>query len=322
MPRFRLSQFNIWHLVWLCPLAAVLLHLIWQNTVEMWLPIQRDPLERVTDSVEAVLLAVAIATVAVRLIVGQTFVAHAERDKLDRVASGLGVGLYLVDRDFHIQWVNRAIEKRFGPLKNLQGRTCHEVFWNEPDVCPTCPRRFSKEGVDAIPFEKTQVDRRGVKRFYELINFPITDPNGRTSQFLELVQDTSRTMSLLQNIKERESEISELFEDSKDAIFVSDLETGHILLTNPEFQRLLGYTRLQLQTTNVGELLTSAEAAGVRELLDRVAKQGSVTSLPMSFIRSDGGRVVLDCSAALTTFRGRRSVITSGRARSPREKVA
>ena len=307
----RLRRWGWWHILWAAPLASILFNILWERGASLLGGNAcRGLLGR---SIEVVLIAFMTAFPILKFAMANRLAGRLERENLDRVASGLGAGLYLVDRDFHIQWVNRAIEKRFGPLKHLKGRTCHDAFWNEPEICPNCPRRTSRDGAEAVPFDKIVVDRRGLRRYYELINFPIMDAAGRTNQFLELVQDTSRVMTLLSKLKAHESEMGELFEDSTDAIFVCDLETGHILLTNPAFQRWVGYTRLQLLTNNWSDVYAPSSSEGRPALLSEIAQEGSTNEIDLPFTRSDGRRIVLNCTAAVTTYQGRQAVIISGR---------
>ena len=61
-----------------------------------------------------------------------------ERNKLKGILDSMKDGVYIVNQENEIQYINPVIERRFGPVK---GRKCHEYFNEFPTVCSWCKNK-------------------------------------------------------------------------------------------------------------------------------------------------------------------------------------
>lgn len=60
---------------------------------------------------------------------------RAERDNLHNMFESIEDGIYIVDQQYDIQYVNPVLIKDFGPY---EGRKCYEYFRDRDEVCPWC----------------------------------------------------------------------------------------------------------------------------------------------------------------------------------------
>ncbi len=99
-----------------------------------------------------------------------------ERNKLVGVLTSMRDIVYIVNKDYEIEFANPAFEKAFGPL--VRARKCHEQIHGLADVCPWCrnPEVFSGR---SISWEWTS-PRDG--RVYDVFETPIVNKDGSVSK--------------------------------------------------------------------------------------------------------------------------------------------
>jgi len=99
--------------------------------------------------------------------------------------------------------------------------------------------------------------------------------------------------------------LDELFEESRDAVFIADPREDRILDANPAASRLLGYTREEFMVTPISQIhphelpqmrafLDGALRDGVNWTIERACRTKSGTFLPTEielFALDSGGRV-------------------------------
>jgi len=188
-----------------------------------------------------------------------------ERDRLRTVATHIGAGLSLIDKDFRILWLNEVMEEWFGKLPTLQGRHCFDVYQGRREICAGCPTEeaFRTGNVSTAVQRVTYPDGRIID--FSIISSPIKDAHGVTQQVLELVQDVTERRRLEEELKRhtqtlegvveertralQESELMfrRLFESAQDGILIMDAEHGNIIDVNPYLLQLLETTRDELQ---------------------------------------------------------------------------
>ena len=97
-----------------------------------------------------------------------------ERDKLTGILNAMEDGVYIVNRDYEIEYTNPALASRFGPI---QGQKCYRYFHNQPQACPWCKNREIFEGKHVryeLRFSKTG-------QVYDMTGTPLRNPDGSIS---------------------------------------------------------------------------------------------------------------------------------------------
>jgi signal transduction histidine kinase len=107
-----------------------------------------------------------------------------ERDNLLGVLEAMEDGVYIVDRQYDIQYGNPALEKDFGLHRN---RKCYEYFHDRQEVCPWCKNQQVFDG-NTVRWEWNS-SRTG--KVYDLIDTALKNPDGSISK-LEILRDITQ----------------------------------------------------------------------------------------------------------------------------------
>ncbi|MCM8781972.1 MAG: HD domain-containing protein [Candidatus Omnitrophica bacterium] len=104
-----------------------------------------------------------------------------------------------------IVWANKFLENWFGPLSEIRGKHCYEIYEKRNKMCPRCPTaKIFKCGYDiCVSIRRGIQTNDGIKRCVKLTNSPIRDENGKIVQVLELVEDVTEHLKLDREVKKR-----------------------------------------------------------------------------------------------------------------------
>ncbi|MBW1873316.1 MAG: PAS domain-containing protein [Deltaproteobacteria bacterium] len=110
---------------------------------------------------------------------------QAERDRLNAVFAAMDDGVYIVDQDYNIEFVNAVLSKTFGPYEN---RKCYAYFHDLDKACPWCknPDVFAGKTV------RWEWYSEKADKTYDLIDTPLRNADGRDQQPVGLCAVQSR----------------------------------------------------------------------------------------------------------------------------------
>ena len=114
-------------------------------------------------------------------------------------------GISIIDRDYKVRMVNRAISQWHGQYKSaFHDKPCYTVFQQQQQHCQGCPaREVFATGLPA--FRKGVATVVGDQKYYfDLTAFPLKDAQGNTVQVAELVKDVTREVNLQTEIVQHE----------------------------------------------------------------------------------------------------------------------
>ena len=106
---------------------------------------------------------------------------EAERDRLGTILDSVEDGIYIVGRDYRIQFMNLALRSRIG---NGEGELCHEFFGHAPSQCEHCQHEIGSFG----PGHQRECTFGASTRIYEMAVSPIHGPDGTISR-LHILRD-------------------------------------------------------------------------------------------------------------------------------------
>lgn len=106
-----------------------------------------------------------------------------ERDNFINILNSMQDGVYIVNKNYEIEFVNHALKKEFGSIEN---RKCYEYFHDKSKVCKWCKNNevFSEKTVRWEWFSKKS------GKTYDLIDSPLKNIDGSISK-LEIFRDIS-----------------------------------------------------------------------------------------------------------------------------------
>ena len=152
-----------------------------------------------------------------------------ERNKLKKILDATDDGVYIVSKDYDIEYVNPTIEKQFGPWK---GHKCHEYFHSRETPCPWC-KNAEVFGGKSLRWEFHVAKN---DRIYDLFDTPITNADGSVSK-LEILHDiTDRVRA-----EQERARLAVAIEQAAEGVVMTDRD-GFILYVNPAFEQITGYS--------------------------------------------------------------------------------
>jgi PAS domain S-box-containing protein len=147
----------------------------------------------------------------------------------------------------------------------------------------------------ALQGEETSFEFSWENRTFECHVEPFRDPQGEIAGAIGVAFDVTHSKRAEVALKHSEIKYRSLFEDSKDAIYVSSSD-GSILEFNQSMLALLGYSESELKQLSAESLY--ADAADRRRFQDAIEREGSVQDYEVKLVAKNGA--VMDCLLSST----------------------
>jgi len=122
----------------------------------------------------------------------------AERNKLKSILASYPYGIYIVNQEYDIEYINPVIEREFGQVMN---RKCFEYFHNLKEPCQWCKNSEVFSG-KTVRWEWTGSNGKT----YDLFDMPFLNANGGISK-LELFYDITERKKIEEKLKESETRV-------------------------------------------------------------------------------------------------------------------
>ncbi len=182
-------------------------------------------------------------------------------------------GISISDNSGKIIWVNDA-------FLDLTGYEREELIGNNPKIL--------KSGMHNTAFYEEMWEtvnngsvwrgefinkRKNGELYHDETTITPLKKNGEISHFIEIKQDVSTRKNYESNLKNREEHYRSLFENSHNAIFVSDFN-GNILEINNSAKELFGLNGEKISDLNSFEFV--ADKKEFREFLSKIREKGFV----------------------------------------------
>ncbi len=116
-----------------------------------------------------------------------------ERDKLTAIFESMADGVYIVNKDYDIQYVNPVLKKTFG---SPEGKKCHEYFHDSDEPCTFCKNEDVFAG-KTVCWEWTFLK---YGKTYDLIDTPMKNADGSISK-LEIFRDITERKKAEERLK-------------------------------------------------------------------------------------------------------------------------
>jgi signal transduction histidine kinase len=111
-----------------------------------------------------------------------------ERDMLMTVLEAMKDGVFIVSRQYNVEYINPALKEELGPLNT---KKCYQYFHDRNDPCPWC-RNDEVFAGKTVRYEWTSYK---TKKTYDLVSTLIYNPDGSLSK-LEIFRDITERKDL------------------------------------------------------------------------------------------------------------------------------
>jgi PAS domain S-box-containing protein len=208
-----------------------------------------------------------------------------ERNKLTGILESMNDGVYIVNQNYDIQYINPLIEKEFGPVN---GRKCHEYFHDLPTVCPWCKNQ------EVFAGKSVQWDWHYFKtgKTYDAFDTPILNEDGSVAK-LKILHDITEHKRVEESLRKALSEIKTLKDqfEAENIYFRQEVKLkypfGHIIGQSKAFKYVL-HRAEQVASANTTVLIYGETGTG-KELI--------ATAIHQMSPRKDRPLVTVNCAA-------------------------
>ncbi len=135
-----------------------------------------------------------------------------ERDNLMNILNSMEDGVYIVDSNYNLEYVNPIITKEFG---RSEGKKCYKYFDDREEVCESCKNQEVLKG-KTVRGEWYSAKNQ---KIYDLIDTPLKNVDGSVSK-LAIFRDISENKKIEQELKESEERYRNAYDN---ADFYKDL---------------------------------------------------------------------------------------------------
>ena len=218
------------------------------------------------------------------------------------------VSITLVDEKGAIIDCNRATEQLIGyskeeivgiPFEKLTTLNLHDL--------PALRDIFStlSQGKDVEPYELLITRKNGKKRYIRVIN-SIIKRNNTLVGFQIICTDITDQKLADEKLKESEEKYRNLFQNSRDAIFIHDQE-GTILEVNQKVLDLFGYSKPEILSLSIVKLYPPHALEKSKWAFNRISREKSI-SFEIDFRKKTGEIFPAEVSSSLFEIRGEKVI--------------
>ena len=136
-----------------------------------------------------------------------------ERDNLNLILESMDDGVYIVSKDYEVEFMNKVLIDEFG---KQVGSICYKVFHNREDPCPLCKNMGVMKG-ETVRWEWHS---HRMNKTYDLIETPLRNVDGSISK-LTIFRDISERKRIEDELRETCEKLAELDKMKRDFLNVA-----------------------------------------------------------------------------------------------------
>ena len=144
------------------------------------------------------------------------------------ILDSIGESVLLVNKDYKIIFVNRAMLQLFGQKEaEVIGQKCHDFFHRSPvpchenDTCPVeCPHSEVFKTGKTISITHPHIMPDSSERVFEITASPVRNEKGNVIQMIEILRDVTEKKRAEEMIRKQELFLSSVLESIGDGVVV------------------------------------------------------------------------------------------------------
>jgi len=205
-----------------------------------------------------------------------------EKKRVTSIFEFMVDGVYMIDRDFNVEYMNDTMAKDFGPGV---GKKCHQIIHGKEALCDWCRAEKVFEGKTI----RTEQYIQSVDRTYDIVEFPLKHSDGTLSK-VSIFRDISQIKEHNEMIRISEDKYQRLSDNIRSGIYVSTKE-GRFLDANRALLEMLGYeSKEEFFKINIEKDLY-LRPEDRRKFQMMIERDGYVTNYEIDFKNKKGERI-------------------------------
>ncbi len=202
-----------------------------------------------------------------------------ERDNLDLILESMADGVYIVSKDYKVEFMNKVLIDVFG---YHVGEVCYKVFHNRETPCPRCKNTEVMKGKTV----RWEWYSHREDRTYDLFETPLRNINGTISK-LTIFRDISDRKRMEDELRDAEERYRVIFEHALTALCV--IEHGEVVsLANKEFETLSGYSREKIEGKKWTDFIADEDMERVQNYCEERRKGEAPACCEFKFVSCNG----------------------------------
>ena len=219
-----------------------------------------------------------------------------ERDFLKEIISAISHPFYVIDANDHrILMANQTAANIFGNTSDHP--FCYSWTHGRSTPCAgrdhPCPLEIIKKTKQPLTVEHTHYDNQGKPRNFQIHAYPFLDSKGRVSKIIEYTLEITKFKRIEEAHRETEQRYHEIIENAHD-IIQSTRPDGTLAFVNQSWHKTLGYTKSDLESLNLSDIIHPDALPQYMKLFARVLAGQSITEVPATFVAKDGRKIFLE----------------------------
>ncbi|MCD6532789.1 MAG: PhnD/SsuA/transferrin family substrate-binding protein [Deltaproteobacteria bacterium] len=202
-----------------------------------------------------------------------------EKDNFLNILNSMTDGVYIVDDQYNIEFLNAALKNEFG---EIQGQKCFAYFHDRKDPCPWC------KNAEVFAGKTVRWQWRSHKNHkdYDLIDSPLKNADGSISK-LKIFREITEIMQIQNKLEQSRNRLSSILRAAPTGIgMIIDRVFNEV---NERFCDMVGYTQAELLEENARMVYPNDEefeSVG-REKYRQISERGTGT-VETRMLRKDG----------------------------------
>ncbi|WP_292518665.1 PAS domain S-box protein [Methanoculleus sp.] len=235
------------------------------------------------------------------------------KERYQQVFASMGMGFALNEMvydsggrpvDYLVLDVDPAYERAMGSRRDrIVGRRFTEIY---PGTEPLWLERYDRALRTQKPVRFEEYNPKS-GRWHGIDAYPMREKN----RFAVIFTDITEWKRAEETLQESEEKYRTLFESASDAFLIHDLD-GRFLDVNQAAIERLGYSREELLTMNLAEIVPPEFAALVPDRIRKVAEIGHMV-FESAHLTRDGRRIPIEASSRVFPYRGKTAILAISR---------
>jgi sigma-B regulation protein RsbU (phosphoserine phosphatase) len=201
---------------------------------------------------------------------------------------------------------NRAAINIFGGLSDHP--FCYSLTHRRTTPCSgknhPCPLEIIKKTKQPVTVEHTHYDDQGRPLNFQVHAYPLFDSQGNVSKIIEYTLEITKLRRMEDACRETEQRYREIIENAHD-IIQSTKPDGTLAFVNQAWHEALGYTKADLESLNLFDIIHPDALPQYKELFAQVLEGQSISEIPATFVAKDGRKIFLEGNVSPRKLNGK-----------------